>query len=95
MIFNNVDDRGLTGVYQAQYSFFLPLKPVDGYPVAAYGLTDERTSRGGCQIAVGTSDKQTVDIGVTQSEENIGHKDPCEAARGVASYVLSNLRGVK
>ncbi len=95
MIFNKVNDRGLTGVYQAKYKFFLPLEPVDGYPVVAYGLVDDRASRGGCQIAIGTSDKQTVDVGVTQSEENIGKKDPCEAARGVASYVLSNLRGGK
>lgn len=95
VIFNNVDDRGLTGVYQAQYKFFLPLKPVDGYPVVAYGLADDRASRGSCQIAIGTSDAQTVDIGVTQSEENVGKKDPCEAARGVASYVLGTLRGEK
>lgn len=95
VIFNDIDDRGLAGVYQAQYKFFLPLEPVDGYPAVAYGLIDERASRGGCQIAVGTSDKQTVDIGVTQSEENVGKKDPCEAARKVASYVLGNLRGVK
>ncbi|QKV76615.1 DUF3558 domain-containing protein [Amycolatopsis sp. Hca4] len=93
VIFNNVDDRGLTGVYQAQYRFFLPLEPVDDYPVVAYGLADDRASRGSCQIAIGTSDKQTVDIGVTQSEENVGKKDPCEAARDVASYVLGNLRG--
>jgi Protein of unknown function (DUF3558) len=95
VVFNNVDNRGLTGVYQAQYKFFLPLNPVDGYPVVAYGLADDRASRGSCQIAIGTSDDQTVDIGVTQSEENVGKKDPCEAARGVASYVLSNLRGAK
>jgi len=93
VIFNNVDDRGLTGVYQAQYRFFLPLSPVDGFPVAAYGLADDRAARGSCQIAIGTSDHQTVDVGVTQSEENIGKKDPCEAARGVAAYVLGNIRG--
>ncbi|MEV7091866.1 DUF3558 domain-containing protein [Amycolatopsis sp. NPDC051045] len=95
VIFNNVDNRGLTGVYQAQYKFFLPLEPVDGYPVVAYGLADDRASRGSCQIAIGTSDEQTVDIGVTQSEDNIDRKDPCEAARGVASYVLGNVRGRK
>jgi hypothetical protein len=95
VIFNNVDQRGLTSVYEAQYRFFLPLSPVDGYPVAAYGLADDRATHGSCQIAIGTSNEQTVDIGVTQSETNVGKKDPCEAARGVASYVLSNLREVK
>ncbi|MEV7091864.1 DUF3558 domain-containing protein [Amycolatopsis sp. NPDC051045] len=92
--FTDVDDRGLTSIYQHDYTFFLPLKPVDGYPVAAYGLADERTD-GRCQIAIGTSDQQTVDVTVTQSEDNIDRKDPCEAARGVASYVLGNIRGRK
>ncbi|WP_410629935.1 DUF3558 domain-containing protein [Amycolatopsis sp. cmx-4-83] len=98
VIFTNLDDRGLTSIYAAKgskYPFFLPLSPVDGYPVVAYGLADDRASRGICQIAVGTSDQQTVDIGVTQSEPNIGKKDPCEAARGVAASVLQNLREVK
>ncbi|WP_410621630.1 DUF3558 domain-containing protein [Amycolatopsis sp. cmx-8-4] len=95
LIFGNVDQLGLTSVYRAQYRFFMPLNPVDGYPIAAYGLADDRTNHGKCQIAIGTSDRQTVDIGIAQSEENIGKKDPCEAARGVASYVIDNLRGVK
>ncbi len=98
VIFTNLDNRGLTSIYAAKdtkYPFFLPLAPVDGYPIVAYGLTDDRASRGICQIAVGTSDQQTVDIGVTQSEQNIGKKDPCEAARGVAASVLGNLREVK
>ncbi|WP_326945929.1 DUF3558 domain-containing protein [Amycolatopsis sp. NBC_01307] len=93
IIFNNVDKRGLTSVYQADYRFFMPLSPVDGFPVAAYGLADDRADHGRCQIAIGTSDQQTVDITVAQSEDNIGKKDPCEAAREVASDVLSNLRG--
>ncbi|HEY3468460.1 MAG TPA: DUF3558 domain-containing protein [Amycolatopsis sp.] len=98
VIFTDVDDRGLTSLYAAKdvkYPFFMPLSPVDGYPVVAYGLADDRASRGTCQIAVGTSDQQTVDIGVTQSEQNVGKTDPCEAARGVAASVLGNLREVK
>ncbi|WP_290051302.1 DUF3558 domain-containing protein [Amycolatopsis solani] len=95
VIFTNVSNRGLTGVYEAKYRFFLPLAPVDGYPAVAYGLADDRAGRGRCQIAIGTSDTQTVDIAVGQSEANIGKKDPCEAARDVASLVLGNLRGAK
>lgn len=98
VIFTNLDDRGLTSVYAAKdvkYPFFMPLIPVDGYPVVAYGLADDRTTHGTCQIAIGTSDQQTVDVGVTQSEQNIDKKDPCEAARNVAASVLDNLREVK
>lgn len=98
VIFTDLDNRGLTSVYAAKdtkYPFFMPLNPVDGYPIVAYGLADDRTTHGTCQIAIGTSDQQTVDIGVTQSEQNVGKKDPCEAARGVAASVLGNLREVK
>jgi hypothetical protein len=95
IIFTAIDNRGLTSIYAAKdtkYPFFMPLTPVEGYPIVAYGLADDRATHGRCQIAVGTSDEQTVDVGVTQSEENIGKKDPCEAARGVAASVLTNLR---
>jgi hypothetical protein len=95
VIFNNVDKRGLTSVYQASYRFFMPLVPVSGFPVAAYGLADDRANHGKCQIAIGTSDQQTVDVAIAQSEDNIGRTDPCEAARGVASDVLGNLREVR
>ena len=97
VIFTNLDNRGLTSVYAARdvkYPFFMPLSPVDGYPIVAYGLADDRTTHGTCQIAIGTSDQQTVEIGVTQSEQNVGKKDPCEAARGVAASVLDNIRKV-
>jgi hypothetical protein len=96
IIFSTIDDRGLSSIYAAKdtkFPFFVPLTPVENYPTVAYGLADDRPE-GRCQIAVGTSDQQTVDFGVTQSEENIGRKDPCEAARGVALSVLTNIRKV-
>ena len=98
VIFTNLDNRGLTSLYAAKdvkFPFFMPLSPVDGYPIVAYGLADDRATHGTCQIAIGTSDQQTVDVGVTQSEKNVGKKDPCEAARNIAASVLDNLREVK
>jgi hypothetical protein len=91
VIFTGVDNRGITRVYAAQgkeYPFFKPLDPVDGYPIAAYDASGDRSGQGNCTIALGTSDQQTVDIDITLSEENVGKKDPCTAARGVASMVL-------
>ncbi|VVJ24298.1 Uncharacterised protein [Amycolatopsis camponoti] len=41
---------------------------------------------------MGTSDTQTVDISVDQSEKNIGKNDPCEAARQVTAMVLGNAK---
>jgi hypothetical protein len=98
VVFSNVDKLGLTSIYQAQgtrYPFFMPMDAIDSYPVVAYGIVDERNAHGRCQIAVGTSDQQTVDVAVAQSKENIGNKDPCKAAHGVATSVLGNLRRVK
>jgi hypothetical protein len=96
VIFMSADELGLTSVYEAkgkQYQLFEPLESVEGFPVVAYGVNDERTTRGRCAIAMGVSDTQAVDIHVAQSESNIGKKDPCAAARDVASQVLNNLRG--
>ncbi|MEV6642005.1 DUF3558 domain-containing protein [Amycolatopsis sp. NPDC051371] len=96
VIFTAADKLGLTSVYAAQgkqYQFFQPLATIDGFPIVAYGVSDERTTRGRCAVALGVSDTQAVDIHVAQSEDNIGRKDPCDAAHDIASQVLSNLRG--
>lgn len=96
VIFTNADRLGLTSVYAAQgkqYQFFQALAAIDDFPIVAYGVNDERTTRGRCAVALGVSDTQTVDIHVAQSEANIGKKDPCDAAHEIASQVLGNLRG--
>jgi hypothetical protein len=98
IIFMNADQLGLTSVYNAkdkQYQFFQPMESVDGFPIVAYGVSDERTSRGRCAVAIGVSDTQAVDVHVAQSEKNIAKKDPCVAAHDIATQVLSNLRGAK
>ncbi|WP_328613556.1 DUF3558 domain-containing protein [Amycolatopsis sp. NBC_00355] len=96
VIFNKVDNAGLTGIYEKKgttYPFFEPQDPIDGYPSVAYGLKDERSSNGLCALAVGTSDREMIDVSIEQSETNVGKKDPCAAAREVASKVLEQLRG--
>lgn len=96
VIFMNADQLGLTSVYEAkdkQYQFFQPMESLDGFPIVAYGVSDERTSRGRCAVALGVSNIQAVDIHVAQSEKNVGKKDPCVAAHDIAAQVLSNLRG--
>lgn len=94
VIFTAVDDLGLTSVYRAQgnaYKFFQPLTPIDGYPVVAYGTSDSRSS-GNCSLAMGTSDRSTVDITIFQSKEKIGKTDPCQVAHTVAEKVLDSLK---
>ncbi|WP_406638252.1 DUF3558 domain-containing protein [Amycolatopsis sp. WGS_07] len=96
VVFPNIDKLGLTSVYGAKgdaYPFFLPLAPVDGYPIVAYGGRDHRASDGECDVALGTSDRETAVVSITQSAAHKGEKDPCESARDVAEKVLGNLRG--
>ncbi|WP_205670147.1 MULTISPECIES: DUF3558 domain-containing protein [Amycolatopsis] len=94
----NVDDLGLTSIYRSRggiYPFFLPLAPVNGLPAVAYGQDDSRASRGECDVAVGVSDRETIEVSVRQSPENKGKEDPCESARKVAEKILGNLPGAR
>ncbi|MFD0811328.1 DUF3558 domain-containing protein [Amycolatopsis umgeniensis] len=96
VLFSKSPDRGMTSVYEAKgnpYKLFEPLEAIAGYPVTAYGTEDERTSRGRCSVALGTSDNETIDVVLEQSEANIGKKDPCNAAREAAIRVLATIRG--
>ncbi|MET9260503.1 DUF3558 domain-containing protein [Amycolatopsis sp. NPDC004079] len=94
LIVPDVDKLGLTSIYRAKggaYPFFLPLDPIDGYPVVAYGTADVR-AKGQCDVALGTSDTETVNIAVDQSAAHKGEQDPCQSARGVQETVYRNLR---
>ncbi len=96
VVYNKVNHAGLSAIYEKNgttFPFFLPLDPIDGYPTVAYGLVDERTSRGRCAVALGTSDQDMVDVSIAQSEGNVGKSDPCTAAHDVATQILGNIRG--
>ncbi|UMP02314.1 DUF3558 domain-containing protein [Amycolatopsis sp. EV170708-02-1] len=95
VVFTNTQDSGTAKIYAAKgksYRLVEPLKPVDGYPLTAYGITDER-SMGRCSAALGTSDTETIGIAAEQSEANVGKKDPCDVAREAAIRVLATIRG--
>ncbi|AXB46719.1 hypothetical protein A4R43_33300 [Amycolatopsis albispora] len=93
----NVTDNGLTAIYVAAndqtYKFFKEMTPVRGYPAVAWGTNDDTMTRGVCNVAVGTSDRATVEATVTLSKQNIGTKDPCEAAHQVLDMVIGNIQG--
>ncbi|RSN66224.1 DUF3558 domain-containing protein [Amycolatopsis sp. WAC 04182] len=97
VIFGNAPNGGTAAVYAAKgkaYKLVEPLEPIEGYPVTAYGVLDRR-AEGGCNVALGTSDTETVGVAAEQSERNIGTKDPCDAARQAAISVLATLRTAK
>ncbi|MEU8636668.1 DUF3558 domain-containing protein [Amycolatopsis sp. NPDC048633] len=98
VIFNKVNQAGLSGIYEKQgstFRLFMPMDPVEGLPAVAYGLKDERTSSGRCAVAIGTSDQEMIDISITQSEVNVGKKDPCADAHEVAEKVVDNIKGAQ
>jgi hypothetical protein len=97
VIFDKSTNRGMTAVYEAKgnaYKFVEPLEPIDGYPIAAFGVEDERASKGKCLVSLGTSDREVITIVAEQSEANVGKKDPCAVAREAAIRVLATVRGV-
>ncbi|QFU94132.1 DUF3558 domain-containing protein [Amycolatopsis sp. YIM 10] len=96
VLFPKVTDIGLSGFYREkgdQYKFFEEMAPVRGYPTVAWNNTDEKAI-GRCNVVAGTSDRATVNVTVRQSEQNVGKKDPCEAARDVLDMVIGNIQGV-
>ncbi|RSN58391.1 DUF3558 domain-containing protein [Amycolatopsis sp. WAC 04182] len=95
VVFSNEQDSGTARIYEAKgksYQFLEPLEAVDGYPLTAYGIKDER-SLGRCSAALGTSDTETIGVAAEQSEANVGIKDPCDVAREAAVRVLATIRG--
>lgn len=95
VIFSNLQDSGTAVVYAAKgksYELMEPLEPLDGYPLTAYGIKDDRSS-GRCSVALGTSNTETIGVVAELSEANIGKKDPCDAAREAAIRVLTTIRG--
>ncbi|RSM65808.1 DUF3558 domain-containing protein [Amycolatopsis sp. WAC 01376] len=95
VIFGSGPDGGTASVYAAKgnaYKLVEPLEPLDGYPVTAYGVIDRR-AEGACSVSLGISDTQTIGIALTQSQANVGKKDPCDAAREGAVRVLATIRG--
>ncbi|WP_162829925.1 DUF3558 domain-containing protein [Amycolatopsis palatopharyngis] len=93
VIFPTVDQSGLSGIYsnRDEAAFFIELPPITGYPAVAYDLGDQRPE-GRCNLDVGTSDTQTVNVSIALSEDKIGKIDPCEAVHEVASTVIANIK---
>ncbi|MFD2495073.1 DUF3558 domain-containing protein [Amycolatopsis jiangsuensis] len=86
--------RGLADVYATQErgGFFKVLAPVQGYPVVAYGPSDDR-SRGRCSVAVGISDNAAFEADATVARSEVSKGDPCDDARKIADLALTTLKG--
>uniref|UniRef100_UPI003F495EEC DUF3558 domain-containing protein n=1 Tax=Amycolatopsis sp. CA-096443 TaxID=3239919 RepID=UPI003F495EEC len=83
---------GLRHVYATKdEGFFLELEPVQGYPMIAYGPSDDRAT-GRCSAAVGIADTAAFEVDVRFADAVVGTADPCQDARHVADLVLTTMK---
>ncbi|MYW94968.1 DUF3558 domain-containing protein [Amycolatopsis rubida] len=81
-----------TTVYRtkgAQFPVVVPLAPIEGYPLAAYGNDQPLGSHGECRVALSVNNRQAVVVWLTQPASNPG---TCDTARGVMTKIVGNLR---
>uniref|UniRef100_UPI003F4982DB DUF3558 domain-containing protein n=1 Tax=Amycolatopsis sp. CA-096443 TaxID=3239919 RepID=UPI003F4982DB len=84
---------GLGRVYaKKDEGFFRELEPVQGYPIVAYGPTDDSPS-GRCGVAVGIAATAAFEADATLPRSSVGREDPCQAARRIADAVLTTAKG--
>lgn len=85
---------GLGHVYaKKNEGFFKELAPVQGYPVVAYGPTDDR-STGRCSVAIGIADNAAFEVDVKLADSQTGKNvDPCQDAQHVADLAVTTLKG--
>ncbi|QRP48088.1 DUF3558 domain-containing protein [Amycolatopsis sp. FDAARGOS 1241] len=84
---------GLGTVYATQgRGFFKELAPVQGYPVVAYGPSDDR-SKGFCNVAIGIANNAAFEADVRVANAVVGQGDPCDDARKVADLAITTLKG--
>ncbi|MFI5611080.1 DUF3558 domain-containing protein [Amycolatopsis sp. NPDC051903] len=84
--------HGIADVYATKgRGFFKVLAPVQGYPVVAYGPSDQR-SKGMCNVAVGIADNAAFEADVQFATSSVGKGDPCDDARKVADLAITTLK---
>jgi hypothetical protein len=84
--------NGLATVYAKQgQGFFKVLAPVQGYPVVAFGPSDERAD-GRCSVAVGIANDAAFEADVKVANSAVGKGDPCDDARKVADLAVTTLK---
>ncbi|PKV92933.1 uncharacterized protein DUF3558 [Amycolatopsis echigonensis] len=84
---------GLGHVYaKKNEGFFKELAPVQGYPVVAYGPSDDRAT-GRCSVAVGIADDAAFEVDVKLANDQVGSSaDPCQDAQHVADLAVITLK---
>jgi hypothetical protein len=86
--------HGLSQFYvnEDNNDLWMPLEPVQGYPVVAYSPIDTRETSGDCSVVVGIADNMVFQTGINVSDARLGEDDPCDAARQVADLAVTTLK---
>ena len=86
--------QGLDGIYSQKGNFpvFQPLPDVGGYP-AVIALSADGRSQGVCQVSVGVSNAQLIEVGVAMGTGAPDESNPCPRNETVAADVVATLKG--
>ncbi|TCP53667.1 uncharacterized protein DUF3558 [Tamaricihabitans halophyticus] len=95
IIFVTAGNNGISDIYANQdtNAVFEELPAIEGHPVVAYGSVAGEHEKGYCTLAVGATDQLFLSIGVKVSRANVGQRDPCVAAQGVAEMMINTMQG--
>ena len=87
-------DNGLADIYSQKdtYAVFKPVPDVDGFP-AVIALSADSEGQGICQVSVGVSNQQIIDIGVTMGAQAPDATKACTPNQTVAAAVISTIKG--
>ncbi|WP_116200914.1 DUF3558 domain-containing protein [Amycolatopsis circi] len=92
--YDTKSQQGLSGVYQntkPQAVVWRVLSPIQGFPAVAHATSGVAADQN-CQVSVGVSDQETVDVSIGLSSAKKGTKDPCEVTERTADLVMTNLK---
>ncbi|MFC0434922.1 DUF3558 domain-containing protein [Kutzneria buriramensis] len=86
--------QGLAGIYGQKDTFpvFTPLANIGGFP-AVIALSADGRSQGNCQVSVGVSNSQLVEVAVTIGAGATDEATPCGRNQTVAADVVATLKG--
>jgi Protein of unknown function (DUF3558) len=86
--------HGLADIYgqKSTYVVFQPLPDIDGYP-AVIALSADGRSQGNCEISVGVSNQQFIDVAVTIGAGAPDETTPCTRSQTVAAAVVATVKG--
>lgn len=86
--------HGLADVFsqKATYQYFQQLPDIAGYP-AVIALSADSRSQGNCDITIGVSNQQFIDVGVTVDTSASDATAPCGRNQTVAADMIATLKG--